>query len=394
MTRYNLAPFLTLFLAAAGCDGADDLDAEYGINNAGDEENDALYENVDSVDFAQLRAQLYCEALHACEPDAECAPNSWRWRADECESYDAVQGAECLTAADNMVNSLTGGSSANACVDAMNPIECNGVIYADVDKASCDTFDEEGGRPIRDAGEVLLPEIVNGKAWSNTEAGPTEHQAAARVWLRAAQSEHGSIAAFSRLSQELMAHGAPPELIIRCHTAALDEIAHARMCLEVARSFGAGDVDFGAVPMPTPRSARLAELACEALEEGCVEEGIAAVRARVASDRCDGAISDTLRTIADDETRHAQLAWATLDWMLGEDPSLALTLVAHLDGLRRRRPAARPGEAGPNLESFGLLGAADRSAIRQDVVEQIVAPTLRSLIAKHAHAQTTVQLTA
>src|SRR5262245_889099 len=58
---------------------------------------------------------------------------------------------------------------------------------------------------------------------------PTTRAALAAAWLRDAQMEHASIASFARFTLELLAVGAPAELVADSQRASLDEIEHARM---------------------------------------------------------------------------------------------------------------------------------------------------------------------
>src|SRR5207248_1646672 len=70
----------------------------------------------------------------------------------------------------------------------------------------------------------------------------------ARSWLVEARAEHASIAAFSALSLDLMAVGAPPRLLERAHRAALDEIVHARVCFALASAYAGEELAPGAFP--------------------------------------------------------------------------------------------------------------------------------------------------
>jgi hypothetical protein len=94
-------------------------------------------------------------------------------------------------------------------------------------------------------------------------------------WLQSALFEHASIASFARLALDLMAFGAPPDLIEDAHRAALDEIRHARIC------FGLAGGKEGPGPLVTPPGVTsLAELVRETIREGCVNETLAALRPR------------------------------------------------------------------------------------------------------------------
>src|SRR6185369_6085591 len=63
--------------------------------------------------------------------------------------------------------------------------------------------------------------------------------------------------------------------------------------------------------------ASLAELAAETFADACAGETVAALALReAAAAPCDPIVRDLLSRIADDEERHAELAWRTVAWAL------------------------------------------------------------------------------
>ena len=56
-------------------------------------------------------------------------------------------------------------------------------------------------------------------------------------WLHNARMEHASIAAFARLSLELLSLGAPPDLLRQSASAQADEIHHAEICFSLASHY-------------------------------------------------------------------------------------------------------------------------------------------------------------
>jgi hypothetical protein len=124
--------------------------------------------------------------------------------------------------------------------------------------------------------------------------------------------EGASIAAFRTLRAELLAHGAPRELVQMAERSAKDEVRHTRVTARLARKFGA-----------TPKLAKvrrgdvrsLEALAIENAAEGCVRETFGALlAAHQAEHAADAEIRAEMATIAEDETRHAALAWAVAEW--------------------------------------------------------------------------------
>ena len=141
----------------------------------------------------------------------------------------------------------------------------------------------------------------------------TEGSEAARFFAEAAWLEAVSVHAFTRLAMELHAHGAPDALVSAARRSAHDEIRHARTMRGLARRAGAAPV------MPEidlPSEARtLSAIAEENAVEGCVREtfgaGLALFQARTAADP---RLGRTYSVIADDELRHAELAWRVDRW--------------------------------------------------------------------------------
>jgi len=129
----------------------------------------------------------------------------------------------------------------------------------------------------------------------------------------AARLEAASVYAFERLARELAALGAPAELIDAAAGSALDEIRHARMVAALARRFGATPEPVEVAPQPA-RSALA--IALENAVEGCVRETFGALIAHhQAHAALDPQVRAVMASIADDETRHARLAWQVAAWL-------------------------------------------------------------------------------
>jgi hypothetical protein len=121
------------------------------------------------------------------------------------------------------------------------------------------------------------------------------------------------VVAFERLARELVSLGAPPELVESALASRDDEIRHARMTAKIAKRFG-GHPAAPEVADATQRSAF--EIAIENAVEGCVRETYGALvahhQAAAAEDR---SIASAMHSIAEDETRHAGLAWDVAAWL-------------------------------------------------------------------------------
>jgi hypothetical protein len=176
------------------------------------------------------------------------------------------------------------------------------------------------GRPPRDGETIAMAPATRSAAWRAS----TGSRNARSIALHDALLEHASVAAFARLSLSLLAFGAPPDLVARAHEAALDEIRHAQ--ISFARAGG------GAIgPGPCPAFAELrahrslVELAEETFVDGCVGETIASLKLRLHGDG-----DATLREMARDEERHAELAWRIVEWAVAVGGDDVADRIAHL----------------------------------------------------------------
>jgi hypothetical protein len=224
------------------------------------------------------------------------------------------------------------------------------------------------GRRLRAGRKLLAPDTTSGDAWRGDERfacidAPAE---VAEEWRRAARHEHAAITAFTHVALELVAVGAPPDLVADAQRAALDEIRHTRTCFDIARAIDGRDASPApfpeartALPAPVSRSRALVRLAVDAVVDGALNEAVAGrVLARLAS-RCeDGSLGTRLRAMAADESRHAAHSWRVVAWCLeegGEDVGSALrdtlrSLPARLTG--DTPEAARDG----SWERWGVQG--------------------------------------
>ncbi|MFO0669514.1 MAG: ferritin-like domain-containing protein [Polyangiaceae bacterium] len=178
-----------------------------------------------------------------------------------------------------------------------------------------------------------------------------------------ARLEEAAIAAFRLLRRDLAALDAPRSLVRAAAAAARDESRHARVTTRLARRRGV-------VPprarlekrRPAPLS--LAALALENAVEGCVHETFGALlAAHHAAHAKDDDVRRALARIAEDELRHAALAWAIARWA---EPQLDDVTRARVD--RARRDAARALAASPAIHlpsdpGVGLPSAAEQRSL-------------------------------
>jgi len=248
------------------------------------------------------------------------------------------------------------------------------------------------GRPLTVHGAARTASLRAGSDWIGAlpqlELGPALRQAAAQVWRRVALAEHASVASFARFSLELCALGAPPDLLLDAAAAQADEVRHARFALAVlaaltgqAQAPGPLDLD-GVAPRTTPLQVLRATLL-----EGCVNETLAAAEVAEAARRCpDPELSARLHAVAQDESRHAALAWRTVRWLLQVHPQLrdpARQVIR--DALARAATPATAAHTDPPAAELdwaraGLLPPSERAPLAHRVLHQVVRPLADQVI--------------
>jgi hypothetical protein len=248
------------------------------------------------------------------------------------------------------------------------------------------------GRPFLVAGDERLASAVARRDWYPAAGvgslaaalSPELREAIRRGWLEQALMEHASVAAFARFSLQLLALGAPAELCSQAAHAMQDEIEHARACFDHARRHSDGDVGPGPLDMTGALDATdLQAVVLGTIAEGCIGETLAAIEAAEALAHCeDEAARSTLARIAEDETRHSELAWRFVAWALEAGPA----------SLRERARAAfaeaAQADAAPvvpttldrHLARHGLIAPALRAELRRRVLRDVIEPCARALL--------------
>jgi hypothetical protein len=210
-------------------------------------------------------------------------------------------------------------------------------------------------------------------------------------WARAAQFEHASIASFGRFALELLAVGAPSELVAAAHRAALDEIEHARLCFSLASLYSG--VPRGPGPLPLDARAfnkpNLATMTHATVLEGCVNETLAALEAEKAAAHAEPlAVRESLLAIEQQESDHASLAFEFVSWAIavGGAPIRAVARDAFAFARDQIEKTPEPAnERAPELEralmARGRLPASARYSLRRRVFNEVLLPAAEKLVA-------------
>ncbi len=250
------------------------------------------------------------------------------------------------------------------------------------------------GRPFVVAGESRVAPAIADPAWAGrvtptllAELGAEERAGLAALWTADGLAEHASVASFARFTLQLLALGAPPQLVADACRAQIEEVGHARTTLALAAAYG-GPVGPGALPIEgamigaTDREAVLVAT----FIEGCVGETIAAAELELAAQGCaDPAVAATLKALAADEQRHAALAWRTVQWLLRAEDGT---------GLRGALARAVAGVGVPAVASdtlpaallrrHGRLPAGERAGLVAQCLRSVIRPCVAALLAETA----------
>jgi hypothetical protein len=368
--RLLLLPVLggSVAIGAAGCTSADTSDTA-GTSDSGD-----------TSDTADTRIETT-----ACMQVDE--------GTTECPAAVDVDPSALFPACGSTIEEITGeGTLSEGTIGEETtepgPICCYPVIET---QSTCDY-----GRPFRVGGESIVATPTDtdrgwgGRGVPRVEDLSQEARAAlAERWTLAALDEHAAIAAFSRIVLDLLALGAPAELVLDTTRAAADEVRHARLGFSLASAYAGRTVAPGAFPFEHPivPATDLVTLAVDATREGCIGETVSAMLAAEAAELAeDPAVREALATIARDEMRHSQLAWRTVRWAMETGGEAVRDAVAEVF-----RAVARQGASVPPrgvfddpvvLARHGLLDRRSTRRVADRALAEVILPSAAVLLGK------------
>jgi hypothetical protein len=347
-------------------------------------------------------------ARDECTTDADCADGTLCAEARDLTSTESSCGSIVTSVGAPYFACLTSDDACGA--DA----QCPGGMCARAEGVR-ECYEHtpfpcgEPGRPFLVGAEIRRAPLRAGGGWCDASIEPAEgldarqRASVARHYREAALLEHASIAAFARFTLQLLELGAPAELCSAAQEAMGDETLHAQLCFTLASRYAGQPLAPGPLSMSGVLApATLDDVARLCLLEGCVGETLAAIEAAEAlAGATDPEVRRALERIAHDERRHAELAFRFVAWALDQRPhsglrhALAAVLEATIgvsrhaadadaSSMRRAEPSAANERACDEepLEAHGLLSERRRSALRRAVLEEVVVPCVRRLLAE------------
>lgn len=292
-------------------------------------------------------------------------------------------------------------------------VSCEGVMpeYVDEGGEACvgaigEVFEQDGlccvlfegsskcceGRPFIVDDELRTASIVCRTDWQGDERPaideltPAERAALAAAWQADGLMEHASIASFARFVLHLLALGAPPSLVAAAQQAMADEVEHARGCFALAGAYAGHPVGPGplAIDGALTGPISLRDAAVAAVIEGCIGETLAAHQALAAAEvASEPTVRRVLAGIAEDEARHAELAWRFVAWALAQgDAEVRMAVASAFAGAR---PVAPSEDAAPIAAAIwrahGRLSPREQARALERGHREIIAPCARALLA-------------
>lgn len=248
------------------------------------------------------------------------------------------------------------------------------------------------GRPFLVEGRARTPAVVEREDWSrpcspNIQGlSPSTRAVLSQAWAAEGCHEAASVASFSRFVLQLMSLGAPSSLIENAQCAMADEVEHARAFFGLARAYGGVSVGPGQLPIDgaLEHASDPIASAVSLATEGCIAETVSAMQLELAASRAtDPEVAGMLSAIAEQELRHAELAWSALAWMLQRgDDSLRAAVADAFSRAQDAVPRAvsLSDDLDPKvLSAGGRLTAAQRLDVAQRALASCVAPAAATL---------------
>jgi hypothetical protein len=247
-------------------------------------------------------------------------------------------------------------------------------------------------------GAARLAPSIHGAGWGNADlcrviGGSLGARARlADGWTQVALMEHASIAAFARFTLQLLALGAPAHLVEGSNAAMIDETNHAKLAFGIASAYAGQDVGPGRLDLQNALGeTSLGEILINVIREGCIGETVAAIEASEALEHAvDPVVREALARIAEDELRHAELAWKFVRWALLQGGN-ELRTVAEQEFERVRREVAANARSSAavlagnctsgeqELLAGGIVSGELREELRAFALDQVVLPCATAL---------------
>jgi hypothetical protein len=373
----------------------------------------------------EISSDRYCGCTYSCQNDAECGDGSVcacvYGSTGQCIPSSCSDGSECGASnecefasfdtfcdSDTRVACRTPDDECNTSEQCDNSESFNPAIcHPNTDTWVCLEVEEcSVGRPILEDEKAQVALSIESRGWIDSELKIHELTQELSMqlgahWLKIAELEHSSVASFNRFSLQLMHLGAPAHLVLETQKAGYDEVLHAQKAYQIASRF------LGKAMGPGPFTALNSTLDFDKqviinqlIDEACFGEtlGVAEVREAIQWTH-DEEIRKHLIQVEEDESRHAQLAWSTLSWLVDQSAQtqneaehyVSLEKIRSRFEQRAKSFFAEEGsssmtkdtnvqEQGNLLEYYGYLSRSKQRAIHLKAYQDVILPCVETLL--------------
>lgn len=234
--------------------------------------------------------------------------------------------------------------------------------------------------------------------WAETHAPTLDAQTRAelaRIWGERIPTEYRSITGFSTLSFDLIAAGAPVNLVAVCHRVCIDELRHTELAVKMVELYG------GRLPplpreissLPADESLTAVAQACRsAIVLSCLGETFACTELVLLRERAiDPVVRGVLTVFLADEIVHARVGWAYLAHafktadaltrrMVAETiPSYVAGIAKNLFGTAEEPAAVDVTSDDARLAAHGVCSMREEQDLYRKFVPDVFVPALRAV---------------
>ncbi|MEZ4404813.1 MAG: ferritin-like domain-containing protein [Kofleriaceae bacterium] len=226
---------------------------------------------------------------------------------------------------------------------------------------------------------------------ASTAAGLAEPERArlAGTWTRRAAAEYLAVSTFAVLAIDLVAAGAPADVLSLCLRAGIDEVRHAELCLRMVEIYSGARIlpPAGMSSLPDePTRPKLHQALANTMLVSCVAETYATTVLSATRDlTTDPTAQAVLTSIYSDEVMHARLGWSYLRYALDRggpaaiDAAAAMVPVA-VRGVARVVEAERPeGDVTDAVRGHGLMTPGEERQVFAAFMREVLVPGFEAL---------------
>ena len=228
--------------------------------------------------------------------------------------------------------------------------------------------------------------------WEQSTAGELtapERARLAETWKRRSAAEYLAVSTFSILAIDLVAAGAPADVLSHCVRAQLDEIRHAELAIRMVEIYGGSRIEPVAGMSRLPDSQEMSKLqqaVANTLLVSCVSETYATTILTATRDlTTDPVAHAVLTSIYSDEVMHARLGWSYLRFGIDKGGQKVIEAASAMvpraikgvaNVIERERPIGEVTEA---VRRHGLMTPGEERRVFSQTVREVLVPGFQAL---------------